>query len=120
MGQRQKHALGIVQAPKLVEVRLHRVRVDDKLVDDAGKTCEREIERHGGIGPDHALHRGMGNVALVPKRHILQGGEGASAHEAGKPRDVFAENGVALVWHGRRALLTLREELFCFQHFGAL
>ncbi len=47
-------------------------------------------------------------------------GIGVGAHHAGQAGDVFRQHRIALVRHRRRALLALREELLCFQHFGAL
>ena len=86
----------------------------------AGEPREREVERHGGVGPDHALDRGMRDVALVPERHVLHRRRHIGAHHAGEPGDVLRQHRVALVRHGRGALLALGEELLGLQHLGAL
>ena len=103
-----------------VEILLHVLRIHDQLVDDAGEAVEREIERDGRIRPDHALDRGMRDVAFVPERHILHRGQRIGAHHAGQAGDIFRQHRIALVRHRRRALLALREEFFRFQHLGAL
>ena len=47
-------------------------------------------------------------------------GSGIAAHEAGKSGQVLGQNRVALVRHGRRALLPHGEELLGLADFGAL
>ncbi len=84
------------------------------------KPRQREVERHRRIRADHALDRGVRDVALVPERDVLQRRRHHAAHQPGKAGEVLAQHRVALVRHGRRALLARREELLGFQHFGAL
>ena len=72
------------------------------------------------VGADHALDRGMRDVALVPQRHVLQRRHHIGAHHAREPGDVLRQHRVALVRHGRGALLALGEELLGLQHLGAL
>ncbi len=61
--------------PRLVEIGAHRFGIDDEPVDRARSSArQREIERDGRVGGDDALDRGMGDVALVPQRHVLERG----------------------------------------------
>ena len=62
----------------------------------------------------------MRDVALVPERHVLERRDDGRAHHAGKAGEVLGEDGIALVRHGGRALLALREELLGLHHLGAL
>ncbi len=103
-----------------VEVLPHVLGVDQELVDDAREARQREVERDRGIGRDHALDGGMRNIAFVPERDVLHGGQRHAAHEAREPREILGQNGVAFVRHGRRTLLPFGEELLHFEHFGAL
>ena len=66
-----------------VEILAHVLRIDHELFDQPGQPREREIERDGRVRADHALDRGMGNVALVPERHVLQRRRHIGAHHAG-------------------------------------
>ncbi len=108
------------QAAEAVEILLHVLRIDHQLVDDAGQPRQREIERHRGVRPDHALDRGMRDVALVPERHVLQRRQRIGAHHARQAGEVLRQHRIALVRHGRGALLPLGEELLRLQHLGAL
>src|SRR5262249_9699120 len=67
-----ERTLRMDQAAEPLHVLQHVGGIDDELVDDRGKTREREIERGGGVGRDHALDRGVRDVALVPESHVLQ------------------------------------------------
>ena len=71
-------------------------------------------------GRDHALDGGMGDVALVPERHVLQRRRDGGAHDARETAEVLRQHGVALVRHGRGALLARREIFLGLAHLGAL
>ena len=81
--ERDEHALRMDQAAEPLQVLRHVGGIDHELVDDHGETREREIERRGRIGGDHALDRGVRDVALVPERHVLQRRRHIGAHHAG-------------------------------------
>ena len=110
LGEGEQHALGVDEAAEAVEVPAHVLGVDDELLDHAGHACEREVEGDGGVGADDALDRGVGDVALVPERDVLHRRQAVAAHEAGEAGEVLAQHRVALVRHGRGALLAGREE----------
>src|SRR6185369_16039408 len=71
-------------------------------------------------GADEPLDRGVRDIALVPEGYVLQRRGDRRADHAGEPGEVFGQDRVALVRHGRRALLARREVFLRFQHFGAL
>ncbi len=75
---------------------------------------------NGGVRADTALDRDVRDIALVPKRDVFHRRHHGHAHKARQAGQVFGQHRVALVRHGGRALLALREELFGFQHLGAL
>ena len=62
----------------------------------------------------------MRDVALVPQRHVFHGRHRRGPYDAGKTRQVFGQYGIALVGHGGRAFLALREEFFRLPHFRPL
>ena len=120
LGQREKHPLRMDEAAETVEISAHRLGIDHQLVDDAGQTGQREIQRDRRIGADHPLDRGMGDVALVPQRDILHRRRHRRAHHARETGEVFGEHRIALVRHRRGALLALGEPFLGLQHLGAL
>ena len=120
LGERQQHPLGMNEAAETVEILAHVFRVNDQLVDHAGEPAEREIERHRRIRADHALDRGMGNVALVPQRHVFERRRDVGAHHAGEADEIFRQHRIALVRHRRGAFLPRGEIFLGLQHFGAL
>ena len=83
--ERDQHALRMHEPAQPVEVLAHVLGIDHELVDDAGEPRQREIERHGGVRTDHALDRGVRDVALVPERDVLQRRRHIGAHHARSP-----------------------------------
>ena len=72
------------------------------------------VEGEEAVGHDHPLGRAVADVALVPQGHVLEGGERVGPHHAGESRHLLAAHGVALVGHGRAALLSFPEGLLHF------
>ena len=99
------------EAAETVEILAHGVGIDEQLVDHAGQSRQREIERDRRVGADHPLDRGMRDVALVPQRDVLQRRDDRRAHDAGEAGQVLAQHRVALVRHRRRALLPLARKI---------
>src|SRR5437762_6659211 len=62
----------------------------------------------------------MRNVALVPQRDVFERRLAVCANQPREPADLLASNWIALVRHGRRALLTLSERLLDLADFGFL
>src|SRR4051812_34060808 len=62
----------------------------------------------------------MRDIALVPQCDVLERSLGIGPDDAGQTADLLTIDGIALVWHRRRALLLLAEELFCLANLGAL
>ena len=85
-----------------------------------GHAGEREVERDGGVGADHPLDRGMGDVALMPQRHVLERREGIGADETGEAGQILRQHRVPLVRHRGGALLPGGEMLFGLEQLGAL
>ena len=80
---------------------------------------QHEVERHAGVGEDHALDRRVADVALVPERLVLERRRRVAAHHAREAGDVLEPPRVALVRHRRRALLARAELLLHLAHLGA-
>ncbi|MNN31808.1 hypothetical protein D3C81_1455100 [compost metagenome] len=79
-----------------------------------------EVQVDGGVGADAALDRGVADVPLVPQGDVLHCRDDRRADQTGQAGQVLGQDRVALVRHGRRALLALVEELLGFEDFGAL
>ena len=120
LGQGQQHALRMHEATEFIHILHHVVGVDDKFGNDAGEPGQRKIQGDGRIRANHPLDRGMADVALMPKRHVFQRRRDGGADEARQPGQVLGQHRVALVRHGRGALLAFREKLLCLKDFGAL
>jgi hypothetical protein len=100
LGQRQQHALREDDAVRALKVGAHAPGIDLEPLDHHSQAVEREIEGDGGVGRDHPLDRGVGDVALVPQRHVLERRDDARAHQAGEAGQVLGQHGIALVRHG--------------------
>ncbi len=85
-----------------------------------GEARQGEIQRHGCVRRDAALHGGVRDIALMPQRHVLHRRHDGGADEAGEAAEVFGQHRVALVRHGGAALLPGVEELLRLAHLGAL
>ena len=120
LSEGKKDALAHHEATELVHVPEHVLGVDDELFDHTGEAVEREIEGDGRVRRDAALDGRVRDIALVPEGHVLHRRDNRHPHKAGKAGEIFGQDRVALVRHGRRALLAGREELFRFQNLGAL
>ena len=99
---------------------LHLVGVRLQAVQDPLHLAEHVIERREGVGKCDALGAGVGNIALVPKRHIVKRHLGVRLHHAGEAANALGGDGVALVGHRRRALLAFLERLLRLDHVGLL
>src|SRR5690606_9668198 len=63
-----------------------------------------------------ALGTGVGNIPFVPKNAILESDFLMRTNDSGKAGDVFAANGVFLMRHGRRSLLSFLEAFIDFSY----
>ena len=72
-----------------------------------------------GVGQDHPLDRAVRDVPLVPEGDVLEAGPGVAAQHPGQPAEPLGEDRVALVGHGRAALLAGGEGLGRLAHLGA-
>src|SRR5260370_26159930 len=78
------------------------------------------VHQNGGIGEDDSLDRGMGNVAFVPQRNVLERGLGVGANYSGQAPDLLASHWISLVRHGGGAFLPGSEWFFSLANLGAL
>src|SRR5438046_8123047 len=62
----------------------------------------------------------MRDVALMPKRHILEGRLCVGPYHPRQSTDLLTCHRIALMWHSGRTLLLLAEVLFRLANFGAL
>ena len=87
---------------------------------EARGLVEQIVRQDGGIGEDDALHRRVRDIALVPQRHVFEGRLDIGANHPRQAADLLAGDGVALVRHGRAALLSFGEVFLGLAHFGPL
>ena len=81
LDQSQQHPLRMDQTTKAIEIGTHPLRINHETLDQLGEADKREIERDGGVRPDYPLDRGVGDVALMPKRYVLERRERIAADE---------------------------------------
>ncbi len=62
----------------------------------------------------------MADVALVPKRHILQRDDRVAANHARQAAQTLTRNWVAFVRHGRATFLPFAKKFFHFENFRPL
>ena len=82
--------------------------------------CATRSAGDEAVGLRHALGGGMRDVALVPQGDIVKGDLRVGLHHAGEAADLLHGDGVALVRHGRAALLALAERLLGLEGVGLL
>ncbi len=97
-----------------------RGRVELQAVNDADEALEHVVEGNEAVGLRHALGAGVGDVALVPQGHVVKGNLGVGLDHARQTADLLHRDGVALVGHGRAALLALAERLLGLEGVGLL
>ena len=80
---------------------------DAQRIEQAAKAVQHVIREDRGVGHDHALHRGMADVAFMPERLVFQRRQRVGADEAGQAGHVLGGDGVLLVRHdtGPRCVL---------------
>ena len=118
--QRQEHRLGEDQAQRALGQVLQRpLGVHDQAGGQAGGLAQHVAGQQGGIGQRHPFDRAVGDVPLVPQRHVLQTGAEVAALQARQPAQPLREDRVALVGHGRAALLAGAERLLRLAQLAA-
>src|SRR5271154_3234775 len=117
---REQHTLGEERAMRQLQVGAHPLRVDLHPFGECDRPMLEVVDQDRRVGQDHALDRGVGDVALVPQRDVLQGCLRVAAQHAREAGDLLALDRVALVRHRRGALLALAEWLLDLAYLGAL
>ena len=108
------------EAARALEVRQHALGIDEHGLDQVRRLVEQVVGERSRVRNDDAFGRGVRNIALVPERDVLESGLRVRSHHARQSRDLFAGHRIALVRHGRRALLLFAEIFFGLADFGAL
>src|SRR5256886_1717754 len=116
----QQHPLRVDEPVAQLEVLRHPCRVHLEPLDDERREGEQIVQQDRRVRQDHALDRRMADVALVPQRDVLQGGQRVGPEEPGQPADPLRQLRVPLVRHRARALLPLAERLLRLEDLGAL
>ena len=107
------------QTVRRPEVALHPFRIYDESVDDPGEAIEHVVECEKCVRDDDALGGGVGDIAFVPERHVLEADHRRGADNSRKPRDALGDLGVAFVRHRGRALHAGLERLLDLAHLRA-
>src|SRR6185437_5669248 len=102
------------------EVLLHALGIDNEPVDEVGGFGQQVIHENGRVREDDALHRRVGDVALVPERDVLKSRLRVTADDARQAADLLRSNRVFLVRHGGGAFLLFAEVFLRLADFGAL
>ena len=81
---------------------------------------QHEIEHDARIRENNALGRTVRDIAFVPERYVLESSNCVTAHQSSESGNAFGFVRIALVRHGRTALVAFAETLFGFRNFAAL
>src|ERR1700683_4633979 len=118
--QREQYTLGEQRAVSQVEVDAHPLDIHGHVRHQRHSRVLHVIEQDGRVGQDHPLDRGVGDVALVPQGHVLEGSNSVAAQDARQAGDLLALDRVALVGHRRGALLAGAKGLLQLSYLGPL
>ena len=72
-----------------------------------------------GVGQHHPLHRAVRDVPLVPQGDVLEAGRQVAPQHPGQAAQPLGQDRVALVGHGRAALLARLERLLDLAQLAA-
>src|SRR5205807_3166497 len=97
--QREQQSVTEHEAVARVEVLPHSLRMHDQPFDDPCEPVEHVVEREECVRENDTLRRRIRDVALVPKRNVLQSDERCGTNDAREPADPFRDLRVALVRH---------------------
>ena len=117
--EREQHALAEEQEVARLQVPAHSLGEDDEPFDEPAEPLEHVVEREKRVGHDDALGGRVRDVALVPQRNVLEPDECGRPHDAREPADSLRDDGVPLVRHRGRALLSATERLLDLAHLGS-
>ncbi len=98
------------------EVAPHALRAHDEAADEPREPVEHVVECEKGVRDDDSLGRGVGDVPLVPERHVLEPDDRSAADDSSEAADALRDDRVALVRHRGRPLLAAAERLFDLAH----
>src|ERR687897_2731094 len=119
LDQGEQQSLAEEEAVACFEVPSHALGPDDELGRKPREAVEHVVERQEGVRNHDALGRGVGDVALVPERDVLEADDRSRAHDAGESADPLGHDRVFLVRHRGRALLPAAERLFDLPDLGS-
>ena len=78
------------QPARHIQVAAHALGIDQQAIHQRGGLVQQVVGQDGGIRQDHALHRGMRDVALVPQRDVFEGRLHVGAHHPRQAADLLA------------------------------
>ena len=90
--------------------------MDDQAVHEPGEPVEHVVDGEERVGQHDALRRRVRDIPLVPESDVLEPDERVRPHDARDPAKSLGRDRVALVRHGRRALLAAPERLLDLAH----
>ena len=99
---------------------LHLSGIREQAVQQRLHLAEHVVKADEAVSQCHALGAGMADVAFVPQGHVIKRHLSVRLHNTRKTAHAFHRDGVALMGHGRRTLLTLLERLFRLDDIGLL
>ena len=118
--ERQEDGLGEDEPQRaLREVDERPIGVDHQARGQPRRLAQHVAGQHGRIGQGHPLDRAVRDVPLVPQRDVFEPRAQIPPQQPGQTAQSFGEDGVALVRHGRAALLPGAEGLLRLPHLAA-
>ena len=118
--QGQEQMLGINRFSEYGHIGLHPLGMNHQPVHDRGQPGQHKVEQRSRVRADHPFDRGVADIPLMPQGHVLQGRQRVAAQQAGQAAHVFQLPRIALMRHGRRALLAGGKRLLDLKDLGAL
>src|SRR5436309_2679539 len=82
---------------RTVEVLEHAMAINRHALDEAATPHQEVVGQDAAVGEDDALHRAVGDVALVPQGDVLQPGAEVTPQNPGQAAHLLGLDGVALV-----------------------
>ena len=115
----EEQPLREIEAVARVEIAAHSLRPHDQPFHEPREPVEHVVQGEERVWNDDPLRGRMRDVALVPEGDVLEPDDRGRANDPCQSAYALCDNGIPLVRHRRRALLTFAERLLELADLGA-
>lgn len=116
----QEYSRAVNEAAGEVQVSHHLFRINEELVDQAGRLVQDVVKSDGSIRNDDTFYGRVGNISFMPERNVFECRYAVALDDSCHAADSFRFDRVSLMWHCGGAFLFRAEVFFCFSDFGSL